>query len=92
MAVYSSEPLPQAPSLFALVDSIDTDGYSSFAAADQSSNSTTTTAADAYSEGFGVAEQLISVAIGLTVGLFVSAVVTHPFGGGRKRGSGIFSF
>ncbi|KAL7420196.1 pheromone-regulated protein prm10 [Cryptotrichosporon argae] len=45
-----------------------------------------------YSEGFGVAEQLVSVAIGLTVGLFVSAVVTHPLGGGRKRGSGIFSF
>jgi hypothetical protein len=27
-----------------------------------------------------------------SVGLFVSAAVTHPFGGGRKRGSGIFSF
>ncbi|KAK4689555.1 hypothetical protein P7C73_g572, partial [Tremellales sp. Uapishka_1] len=48
--------------------------------------------ANAYSDGFSVAEQLVSVAIGLTVGLFVSAVVTHPFGGGRRRGSGIFSF
>ena len=54
------------------------------------SNTGTTT--QAYSDGFNVAEQLVSVAIGLTVGLFVSAVVTHPFGGGRRRGSGIFSF
>jgi hypothetical protein len=39
-----------------------------------------------------VAEQLISVAIGLTVGLFGAAVVTHPFGGSKRRGGGIFSF
>ena len=47
---------------------------------------------NAYSDGFQVAEQLVSVAIGLTVGLFVSAVVTNPLGGGRRTGSGIFAF
>lgn len=45
-----------------------------------------------YSTGFSVASQLISVAIGLTVGLFCAAVVTHPLGGSRRRGAGIFSF
>lgn len=42
--------------------------------------------------GFKVAGQLVSVAIGLTVGLFVAAVVMHPLGGSRRRGAGIFSF
>ena len=59
----------------------------SFAAQSSTSDTQTT-----YSQGFSVAQQLVAVAIGLTVGLFVSAVVTHPFGGGKKRGSGIFSF
>lgn len=45
-----------------------------------------------YSQGFSVAQQLVSVAIGLTVGLFVAAVVAHPLGGSKRRGSGIFSF
>lgn len=45
-----------------------------------------------WSSGFSVAQQLVSVAIGLTVGLFVAAVVTHPLGGSRRRGAGIFSF
>ncbi|GHJ86303.1 hypothetical protein NliqN6_2705 [Naganishia liquefaciens] len=46
-----------------------------------------------YSAGFSVAQQLVSVAIGLTVGLFLAALVVHPFGGGRRRGgAGIFSF
>lgn len=45
-----------------------------------------------WSQGFRVAGQLVSVAIGLTVGLFVAAVVTHPLGGSKRRGAGIFSF
>lgn len=44
-----------------------------------------------YGTGFQVAEQLVSVAIGLTVGLFCSAVLVHPFGGSRRRGGGLFS-
>jgi uncharacterized membrane protein YjjB (DUF3815 family) len=43
-----------------------------------------------YSQGFSVAEQLVSVAIGLTVGLFVSTVVVYPFRSNR-RGAGLFS-
>ncbi|BEJ17507.1 hypothetical protein CspHIS471_0609080 [Cutaneotrichosporon sp. HIS471] len=70
-------------------------GLFSFAAAGQAiseSNGTTGTTTAQYSQGFQVAEQLVSVAIGLTVGLFVAAVVTHPLGGSRRRGGGIFSF
>ncbi|CAE6360039.1 unnamed protein product [Rhizoctonia solani] len=44
-----------------------------------------------YGTGFQVAEQLVSVAVGLTVGLFCSAVLVHPFGGSRRRGGGLFS-
>ncbi|CAK9784668.1 DUF1212-domain-containing protein [Cutaneotrichosporon oleaginosum] len=70
-------------------------GLFSFAAEGQKiseSNGTSGTTTTQYSQGFQVAEQLVSVAIGLTVGLFVAAVVTHPLGGGRRRGAGIFSF
>lgn len=52
----------------------------------------TTNSQEQWSSGFSVAAQLVSVAIGLTVGLFVAAVVTHPLGGSRRRGAGIFSF
>ncbi|BEI90372.1 uncharacterized protein CcaverHIS019_0304420 [Cutaneotrichosporon cavernicola] len=45
-----------------------------------------------WATGFRVAGQLVSVAIGLTVGLFVAAVLAHPLGGSRRRGAGIFSF
>jgi hypothetical protein len=55
-------------------------------------NDTSVNTTTQYSQGFQVAEQLVSVAIGLTVGLFVAAVVTHPLGGSRRRGAGIFSF
>ncbi|ORY28518.1 hypothetical protein BCR39DRAFT_535068 [Naematelia encephala] len=81
----SSFPVTVTGILFQLPSGLANGGIFSFAAE-------TTSSTQAYSDGFSVAEQLVSVAIGLTVGLFVSAVVTHPFGGGRKRGSGIFSF
>lgn len=63
-------------------------GIFNFAAEGSETKNTTSQ----YSQGFSVAQQLVSVAIGLTVGLFVAAVVTHPLGGSKRRGSGIFSF
>ncbi|KZT61436.1 DUF1212-domain-containing protein [Calocera cornea HHB12733] len=53
--------------------------------------SLSSTGGDGYSAGFSIAEQLIEVSIGLTVGLFVAAVLTHPFES-RRRGYGLFSF
>lgn len=82
----SSFPVTVVGILFQLPSGLSNGGIFNFVVESTSGNS------DAYSSGFSVAEQLVSVAIGLTVGLFVSAVVMHPFGGGRKRGSGIFSF
>ncbi|PYH86141.1 DUF1212-domain-containing protein [Aspergillus uvarum CBS 121591] len=49
------------------------------------SASSTTSDASISSLGFG----MIQVAIGITVGLFVSALIVYPFG---KRRSGLFSF
>ncbi|WVO12578.1 hypothetical protein L204_100182 [Cryptococcus depauperatus] len=82
----SSFPVTVTGILFQLPSGLSNGGIFNFAAESSSGSST------AYSDGFSVAEQLVSVAIGLTVGLFVSAAVCHPFGGGRRRGSGIFSF
>ncbi|OCF33455.1 hypothetical protein I316_04875 [Kwoniella heveanensis BCC8398] len=82
----SSFPVTVTGILFQLPSGLSNGGIFNFAA--ESSDGSAT----AYSDGFSVAEQLVSVAIGLTVGLFVSAAVTHPFGGGRRRGAGIFSF
>ncbi|GAA5840010.1 hypothetical protein JCM11251_006586 [Rhodosporidiobolus azoricus] len=57
-------------------------------------NSTTTAdgTSSAYSSGFATAESLVEVAIGLTVGLFVSAAIVNSLGGGRRRGSNLSSF
>lgn len=38
---------------------------------------------------FDVAYTMVEVAIGITVGLFLSALVVYPFG---KKRSGLFSF
>jgi hypothetical protein len=38
---------------------------------------------------FNVGYSMIQVAIGITVGLFLSALIVYPFG---KRRSGLFSF
>lgn len=46
--------------------------------------------AEAYNSGFRTAMQLVSVAIGLTVGLGISLVVVHPVQS-RKRAAGVFS-
>lgn len=44
---------------------------------------------DVNSMVFNVAYSMIQVAIGITVGLFLSALIVYPFG---KRRSGLFSF
>lgn len=51
-------------------------GLFNFAAESNSGNS------NSYSSGFQVAQQLVQVAIGLTVGLFLSAAVTREFARG----------
>ncbi|GAA5888536.1 hypothetical protein JCM6882_008989 [Rhodosporidiobolus microsporus] len=59
--------------------------------ADSSTNDSDGTSS-AYSSGFATAESLVEVAIGLTVGLFVSAAIVNSLGGGRRRGSNLSSF
>ncbi|EIW73697.1 hypothetical protein TREMEDRAFT_25485, partial [Tremella mesenterica DSM 1558] len=80
----SSFPVTVTGILFQLPSGLANGGIFNFAAEQNGTQ--------AWSDGFDVAEQLVSVAIGLTVGLFVSAVITHPFGGPRRAGSGVFSF
>ncbi|BGP41464.1 pheromone-regulated protein prm10 [Rhodotorula kratochvilovae] len=52
----------------------------------------TTSDSTVWSSGFQTAESLVEVAIGLTVGLFVSAALVNVLGGGRRRGSNLSSF
>lgn len=59
--------------LFQLPSGLSNGGLLAFAS--QSTEGSATT----YASGFGVAEQLVSVAVGLTVGLFIAAVVVHPW-------------
>lgn len=55
-------------------------------------NSSTVTASSSISSGFQVAEGLLSVAIGLSVGLFAAALLSYYLlGGKRGRGGGMFS-
>ncbi|CAE7083162.1 unnamed protein product [Rhizoctonia solani] len=72
--------------LFQLPSGLANGGLLSFASTNNSVGSTYS-----YATGFQVAEQLVSVAVGLTVGLFCSALLVHPFGGSRRRGGGLFS-
>lgn len=58
--------------------------------ANSSAISTTSSAVDGLNSiAFTVGYSVIQVAIGITVGLFLSAIVVYPFG---KRRSGLFSF
>ncbi|KAL8277568.1 hypothetical protein RQP46_010000 [Phenoliferia psychrophenolica] len=60
---------------------------------DSSNSTTTSSGSTTYAAGFTTAESLIEVAIGLTVGLFVStALVNTIFPGGRRRGNNLSSF
>ncbi|KAG8764177.1 hypothetical protein FRC12_008242 [Ceratobasidium sp. 428] len=72
--------------LFQLPSGLSNGGLLSFASSNNEAGATYS-----YATGFQVAEQLVSVAVGLTVGLFCSAVLVHPFGGSRRRGGGLFS-
>lgn len=65
-------------------------GLLQFAADSTSEDSTA--ASRSYSSGFSTAQSLVEVAIGLTVGLFVSAAVVNSLGGGRRRGTNLSSF
>lgn len=73
--------------LFQLPSGLSNGGLLAFANSDTSSTAVTN-----YSAGFQTAQSLIQVAIGLTVGLFVSAAIVNFFGGGRRRGSNLSSF
>lgn len=53
------------------------------------SNATSTSTVNVNSDVLNVAYSMIQIAIGITVGLFLSALVVYPFG---KRRSGLFSF
>lgn len=53
------------------------------------SNATDTSSINVNSDVLNVAYSMIQIAIGITVGLFMSALVVYPFG---KRRSGLFSF
>lgn len=45
-----------------------------------------------FNSGFQVAQSLVEVAIGLTVGLYAATVLAYMFGGRKIRGGGLFSF
>lgn len=52
----------------------------------------TTNSNSSFNSGFQVAENLVEVAIGLTVGLYAATVLAYLFGGRKVRGGGLFSF
>ncbi|KAN0064417.1 pheromone-regulated protein prm10 [Thecaphora frezii] len=61
-------------------------GLLGFAGSDDANNSYSTS-------GFSVASSLVETALGLTVGLFTSTVISYIFGGRKVRnGGGLFSF
>lgn len=45
---------------------------------------------DSYSQGLVIAFRMITVAIGITVGLFGSGLLIYSFG--RKKGAALFAF
>lgn len=45
-----------------------------------------------FSSGFQVAQSLVEVALGLTVGLYAATVMAYLLGGRKIRGGGLFSF
>lgn len=79
----------QVPSGLAVSGSL----LSGLTSADQIISNTTSTAGTSSdissSSSFNVSYSVIEVAIGITVGLFLSALIVYPFG---KRRSGLFSF
>ncbi|KAH9847729.1 DUF1212-domain-containing protein [Lenzites betulinus] len=72
--------------LFQLPSGLANGGLFTFVQAQESGSSSN----EAYLSGFQTALQLISVSIGLTVGLGISLVLVHPIQS-RRRGTGMFS-
>ena len=76
----------QVPSGIAVQGSLLT-GINTAEAITRNSSSSTTAVGDSSALTFGY--RVVEVAIGITVGLFLSAIIVYPFG---KRRSGLFSF
>ncbi|KZT05711.1 DUF1212-domain-containing protein [Laetiporus sulphureus 93-53] len=72
--------------LFQLPSGLANGGLFSFVTAETSGSSSETS----YLSGFDTALQLVSVSIGLTVGLGISLVIVHPVQS-RRRAGGVFS-
>jgi uncharacterized membrane protein YjjP (DUF1212 family)/uncharacterized membrane protein YjjB (DUF3815 family) len=53
---------------------------------------TSNTSSASFNSGFQVAQGLVEVALGLTVGLYAATVLAYIFGGRKVRGGGLFSF
>lgn len=70
--------------LFQLPSGLSQGGLFTYATSQTDGNSTS------YLSGFQTALQLISVAIGMTVGLGISIVLVHPIQS-RRRAGGVFS-
>lgn len=54
--------------------------------------SSTSSGTDNFSSGFTVAQSLVEVALGLTVGLFASTIIAYILGGRKEKRGGLFSF
>lgn len=52
----------------------------------------TTNGTDNFGSGFTVAQSLVEVALGLTVGLFASTILAYVLGGRKEKRGGLFSF
>ncbi|GBE85956.1 Pheromone-regulated membrane protein [Sparassis crispa] len=72
--------------LFQLPSGLANGGLFTFASNETSGTNSSMT----YMSGFDTAMQLVSVSIGLTVGLGISLVIVHPFPS-RRRAGGVFS-
>ncbi|KDN45288.1 DUF1212-domain-containing protein [Tilletiaria anomala UBC 951] len=71
--------------LYQLPSGLSQGGLLLFANSSSDANST-------FSNGFAVAQSLVQVALGLSVGLFTATVISYTLGGKKSRGGGLFSF
>lgn len=89
---YSLAAAAMLPAIFVQVPSglaVNGSLISGIASADQITRNTTSNGSLENSSALTVSYSVIQVAIGITVGLFLSAIVVYPLG---KRRSGLFSF
>ncbi|CEH14937.1 PHEROMONE-REGULATED MEMBRANE PROTEIN 10 [Ceraceosorus bombacis] len=73
--------------LYQLPSGLSNGGLLNFARSGTGSSATSN-----FNSGFDVAQSLVEVAIGLTVGLFAATMLAYVFGGRKIRGGGLFSF